>query len=109
MTGLTKDRSGPSGIYWKLSGLPQRISPTVASGEGESAEGVAHVGQGLAVAGVVELVGEQYCPPPLLRADPHAGASEAVVDPDVVIAVGARGRGARTSRARFEGAGLDGQ
>ena len=84
-------------------------SPTVASEEGESAEGVADVGQGLSVAGVVELVGQQRCPPPLLGRDPHAGAGEAVVDPDVVIGVGARGGMPEQAAHGFEGAGLDGQ
>lgn len=55
---------------WPLSGAEAFIMsaglPLVASGERKRTEGVADVGQGLAVAGVVELVGQEYGPAPLV-------------------------------------------
>ncbi len=66
------------------------VSLAADSAEGEFTEGVADLGEGLAVAGVVELVGQQYGPAPLVGRDPHAGSGEAVVHPDILGRLGTR-------------------
>jgi hypothetical protein len=80
-----------------------------ASAEGEFTEGVTYVGQGLVVAGVVELVGQQYCPPLEPGRDPDAGAGEAVVDPDVLFLGGTRSWVPEQAACGHQSAALHGQ
>jgi hypothetical protein len=54
-----RDVAVPVGLLVKFTRL---LAGVVASAEGECSEGVSDVGQRLAVAGVVELVGQQYRP-----------------------------------------------
>lgn len=67
------------------------------------------VGQRSAIAGVVELVGQQHRPLSAQRRDPHAGTGEAVVDPNVLYGAGTRGRVPERATDRLKFSRLDGQ